>query len=58
MEDNDRLLLQMAVIEGQISIDQVTIEDLVDFQDRIMDVIIDRKIAEGCIYVDRIYYLQ
>jgi hypothetical protein len=58
MEDSDRHLLQMAVVDGQLNSDYLNDEDLLELELKLMEAILLRKISEGLIVVEPTSRLQ
>lgn len=56
--DADRRALQIAALDGKVGSDMLTNEDLIEIELMLMEVIIDKKIAEGKVFVDPTSYLQ
>ena len=58
MTDDDRHLLQMAALAGQVGGDMLTNDDLLEIELKIMQAIIDKKVLEGKAFVEPTSYLQ
>lgn len=58
MTDDDRHLLQMAALNGQVGGDMLTNEDLIEIELKIMQAIVNKKILENKACVDSTSYLQ